>query len=95
MDIPQKDIVEMNSHVFKINRGKNIVKALFEGNILTIYVMHGIIQMNSDLFNEAALYILSDEKVAVRLFVRFLKKYFPDNILQIDNLLFLRLSDYD
>lgn len=78
MDIPQKDIVEMNSHVFKINRGKNIVKALFEGNILTIYVMHGIIQMNSDLFNEAALYILSDEKVAVRLFVRFLKKYFPE-----------------
>ena len=34
MNIPQKDIVEMNSHVFKISPGENIVKALSEGKIL-------------------------------------------------------------
>ena len=78
MDIPQKDIVEMNSHIFKINRGENIVKTLSEGNILTIYIVNGIIQMNNGIFNEICLFGLTGGKAAVRLFLRFLKKYFPE-----------------
>ena len=78
MDIPQKDIVEMNSHIFKINRGENIVKTLSEGNILTIYIVNGIIQMNNGIFNEIRLFSLTGGKAAVRLFLRFLKKYFPE-----------------
>ena len=78
MDIPQKDIVEMNSHIFKINRGENIVKTLSEGNILTIYIVNGIIQMNNGIFNETRLFSLTGGKAAVRLFLRFLKKYFPE-----------------
>ena len=78
MDIPQKDIAEMNSHVFKINRGENIVKTLSEGNILTIYIVNGIIQMSNGIFNEIRLFSLTGGKAAVRLFLRFLKKYFPE-----------------
>ena len=78
MDIPQQDINEMNSHVFKINRGENIVKTLSEGNILTIYIVNGIIQMNNGIFNEIRLFSLTGGKAAVRLFLRFLKKYFPE-----------------
>ena len=78
MDIPQKDIVEINSHVFKINRGENIVKTLSEGNILTIYIVNGIIHMNNGIFNEIRLFSLTGGKAAVRLFLRFLKKYFPE-----------------
>ena len=78
MDIPQKDIVEINSHVFKISRGENIVKTLSEGKILTIYIVNGIIQMNNGIFNEIRLFSLNGGKAAVRLFLRFLKKYFPE-----------------
>lgn len=78
MDIPQKDIIEMNSHVFKISRGENIVKTLSEGKILTIYIVNGIIQMNNGIFNEIRLFSLAGNKAAVRLFLRFLKKYFPE-----------------
>ena len=78
MDIPQKDIVEINSHVFKISRGENIVKTLSEGKILTIYIVNGIIQMNNGIFNEIRLFSLAGDKAAVRLFLRFLKQYFPE-----------------
>ena len=78
MDIPQKDSVEMNSHVFKINRGEDIVKTLSEGNILTIYIVNGIIQMNNGIFNEIRVFSFTGGKAAVRLFLRFLKKYFPE-----------------
>lgn len=78
MDIPQKDIDEINSYVFKINQDTNIVKALSEGKILTIYVMRGAIQMNSDIFSDTGLFSLKDVKVGLRIFLRFLKKYFPE-----------------
>ena len=78
MDIPQKDIDEINSHVFKIKRDTNIVKTLSEGKILTICVMGCAIQMNSDIFNDVGLFILNDDKVGPRIFLRFLKKYFPE-----------------
>ena len=78
MDIPKKDIDEINSHIFKISRGENIVKALSEGKILAIYIVNGIIQMNNGIFNEICLFGLTDHKASVRLFLRFLKKYFPE-----------------
>ena len=79
MDIPQQDIDEMNSHIFKISRGENIVKTLSEGKILTIYIVNGVIQMNNGIFNEIRLFSsLTGGKAAVRLFLRFLKKYFPE-----------------
>ena len=78
MDIPKKDIDEINSHIFKISRGENIVKALYEGKILAIYIVNGIIQMNNGIFNEICLFGLTDHKASVRLFLRFLKKYFPE-----------------
>ena len=78
MDIPKKDIDDINSHIFKISRGENIVKALSEGKILAIYIVNGIIQMNNGIFNEICLFGLTDHKASVRLFLRFLKKYFPE-----------------
>lgn len=78
MDIPQKDIEEINSHIFKISRGENIVKTLSGGKILTIYIVNGTIQMNNGIFNEIRLFSLAGNKAAVRLFLRFLKKYFPE-----------------
>lgn len=78
MDIPQKDIVEMNSHVFKISPGENIVKALSEGKICMICIVNQIVQMYNGILNETCVFSLTDDKAAVRLFLRFLKKYFPE-----------------
>lgn len=78
MDIPQQDIDEMNSHIFKISRGENIVKALSEGKILMICIVNQIVQMYNGILNETCDFSLTDDKAAVRLFLRFLKKYFPE-----------------
>ena len=78
MDIPQKDIEEINSHIFKISRGENIVKTLSEGKILMICIANQIVQMYNSILNETCDFSLTDDKAAVRLFLRFLKKYFPE-----------------
>lgn len=78
MDIPQKDTEEINSHVFKISRGENIVKILSEGKILMICIANQIVQMYNGILNETCDFSLTDDKAAVRLFLRFLKKYFPE-----------------
>lgn len=76
--IPQKDIIEMNSHLFALKGGVNILKPLTEGKVLTIYIMRGAIQMNSDVFVDEGLYILRDGNASTRIFLRILKKYFPE-----------------
>ena len=78
MDIPQQDIDEINSHIFKISRGENIVKTLSEGKILMICIANQIVQMYNGILNETCDFSLTDGKAAVRLFLRFLKKYFPE-----------------
>lgn len=78
MDIPQQDIDEINSHVFKISRGENIVKTLSEGKILMICIVNQIVQMYNGILSETCDFSLTDDKAAVRLFLRFLKKYFPE-----------------
>lgn len=78
MDIPQQDIDEINSHVFKISPGENIVKALSEGKICMICIVNQIVQMYNGILNETCVFSLTDDKAAVRLFLRFLKKYFPE-----------------
>ena len=78
MDIPQQDIDEINSHIFKISRGENIVKTLSEGKILMICIANQIVQMYNGILNETCDFSLTDRKASVRLFLRFLKKYFPE-----------------
>ena len=78
MDISQKDIDEINSHILKISRGENIVKTLSEGKILMICIVNEIVQMYNGISNEIRLFSLAGNKAAVRLFLRFLKKYFPE-----------------
>lgn len=78
MDIPQQDIDEINSHIFKISRGENIVKTLSEGKILMICIVNQIVQMYNGILNETCDFSLTDDKAALRLFLRFLKKYFPE-----------------
>lgn len=78
MDIPQQDIDEINSHIFKIRRGENIVKTLSEGKILMICIANQIVQMYNGILSETCDFSLTDDKAALRLFLRFLKKYFPE-----------------
>ena len=78
MDIPQQDIDEINSHIFKISRGENIVKTLSEGKILMICIANQIVQMYNGILNETCDFSLTDRKASVRLFLRFLKNYFPE-----------------